>query len=159
MMGLWSRGAHVHPVSRPRPRDSMIPVKRAPASSRREAQPERCLAYTSSAQLAREIQRPHDTDLAPSALPRPQGTRSGHVSGQRRRREEEKHSLPICIHNNPTISGEGIEKLERRRANPRRGSSTSERGRPSSNKHQGFNGGRQTQQWCGVGLSPSLKPR
>jgi hypothetical protein len=83
-MGLWSRGVHVHPATRSR--DSMIPVKRAAATSRRRAQARHRSGLYPSAQLARESQRPHDADLAPSAPPR---TRSGLGSGQRRRRCEE----------------------------------------------------------------------
>lgn len=52
--GRWGFGA-VGLMSIPQPvrsRDSVIPVKRAAASPRREAQPERFLAYTPSAQLA-----------------------------------------------------------------------------------------------------------
>lgn len=107
--GRWGFGA-VGLMSIPQPvrsRDSVIPVKRAAASSRREAQPERGLAYTPSAQLAWEIQRPHDADLAPSALPGPQGTRSGHGSGQGRRREKESIFSPSASTTIPPFPGRG----------------------------------------------------
>ena len=65
--------------------------------------------------------------------------------------------LPIASTSAP-FPGRGWESW--RHANPKWGTSTSERGRPSL-KHQGFNGGRQTlravdgAELPGVGLSPS----
>ena len=80
--------------------------------------------------------RDHMTLTLP-LLPPPR-TRSGRGSGQRRQRCEGS-IFSQSASTIPPFPGEGVEKLERRRASPRRGSSTSERGRHPS-KHQGFNG-------------------